>query len=384
MRTETEIKYEIRLGEDSSRQFKVKLNNPAHIALEMCAMSNSLGGIIYIGVNDDCTIEGISQDEVRKYNSWISDAASQLIRPAIYPQTRTVEVEGKLLMLVEVSEGTSKPYQDHKGAFWVKTGSDKRVASSQELMRLFQQNAQLNLDELVTFADIGTIDLTKFYTFFERTKGIEFSTLGLNLDQVLSNMNLAKDGKLTLGGLLLFGKNVQDYKPFCIIRSISFPGNEISDNSFIDKRDCLGTLDEQFRLGMLFLKNNLSFIQVDPSFNSPGVLEIDERALEEALVNAILHRDYSKNAVIRLFIFKNRVEIISPGSLPNHLTVENILNGNSVMRNPILASFGTKILPYSGIGSGIPRILKNHPETELLDDKEGEQFTIILKRPARF
>ena len=384
MRTETEIKSEIRLGEDSSRQFKVKLNNPAHIALEMCAMSNSLGGIIYIGVNDDCTIEGISQDEVRKYNSWISDAASQLIRPAIYPQTRTVEVEGKLLMLIEVSEGTSKPYQDHKGAFWVKTGSDKRVASSQELMRFFQQNAQLSLDELVTSANIDTIDLAKFYTFFERTKGIKFSTLGLNLDQVLSNMNLAKEGKLTLGGLFLFGKNVQDYQPFCIIRSISFPGNEISDNSFIDKRDCSGTLDEQFRLGMLFLKNNLSFIQVDPSFNSPGVLEIDERALEEALVNAILHRDYSKNAVIRLFIFKNRVEIISPGSLPNHLTVENILNGNSVMRNPILASFGTKILPYSGIGSGIPRILKNHPETELLDDKEGEQFTIILKRPARF
>lgn len=383
MRTETEIKYEIRLGEDSTRQFKVKLNNPAHIALEMCAMSNSLGGIIYIGVNDDCTIEGISPEEVRKYNSWISDAASQLIRPAIYPQTRTVEVEGKLLMLIEVSEGTSKPYQDHKGAFWVKTGSDKRVASSQELMRLFQQNAQLSLDELVTSADINDIDLAKFYTFFERTKGIEFSSLGLNLEQVLSNMNLAKEGKLTFGGLLLFGKNVQDYKPFCTIRSISFPGNEISDNSFIDKRDCSGTLDEQFRLGMLFLKNNLSFIQVDSSFNSPGVLEIDERALEEALVNAILHRDYSKNAVIRLFIFKDRVEIISPGSLPNHLTVENIKSGNSVMRNSLLASYGTKILPYSGIGSGIPRIIKNHPETELFDDKEGEQFTIILKRPAR-
>ena len=383
MQNEAEILKEIRLGEDSSRQFKVKINNQAHIALEMCAMSNSLGGIIYIGVNDDCTIEGISQEEVRKYNSWISDAASQLIRPAIYPQTRTVEVEGKLLMLVEVSEGTSKPYQDHKGAFWVKTGSDKRVASSQELMRLFQQNAQLSLDELVTSANIDTIDLAKFYTFFERTKGIEFSTLGLNLEQVLSNMNLAKEGKLTLGGLLLFGKNVQDYKPFCIIRSISFPGNEISDDSFIDRRDCVGTLEEQFRSGMSFLLNNLSRVQKGTSFNSPGSLEIDERALEEALVNSILHRDYSKNAVIRLFIFKNRVEIISPGSLPNHLTVENILNGNSVMRNPILASFGTKILPYSGIGSGIPRIMKNHPETELVNDKEGEQFTIILKRPTR-
>ena len=134
---------------------------------------------------------------------------------------------------------------------------------------------------------------------------------------------------------------------------------------------------------MLFLKNNLSLIQAEPSFNSAPVLEIDERALEEAIVNALLHRDYSKQAVIRLLIFKNRVEIISPGTLPNHLSIENIKNGNSVMRNSLLASYGTKVLPYSGIGSGIPRILKKHPATELINDIDGEQFTIILKRSSK-
>jgi len=383
MRTETEIKDEIRLGEDSTRQFKVKLNNAIHVALEMCAMSNSSGGVIYVGVNDDCSIEGLPPEEVRKFNSWIADAASQLIRPSIYPQTQVVQIEGKMILLIEVSEGVSKPYQDNKGAFWVKTGSDKRVASPQELMRLFQQNAQLGLDEMVTSAEISEIDLVKFHTFFEQTKGLEFITTGLKLVQVLNNMNLAKQEKLTLGGLLLFGKNVQEVKPFCIIRAISFPGNEISDNTFIDKRDCTGTLEEQFRSAILFLKNNLAYIQVQPSFNSAGVLEIDERALEEAIVNALIHRDYSTNAVIRLFIFKNRVEVISPGSLPNHLTVENIKSGNSVMRNPILASYGTKILPYSGIGSGIPRIVKTHPATELFNDKEGEQFTIVFERPVK-
>jgi ATP-dependent DNA helicase RecG len=349
----------------------------------MCAMSNSSGGTIYIGVNDDCIIEGISPEEVRRYNAWISDAASQLIRPAIYPQTQIIEIDGKIILLIEVSEGSSKPYQDNKGAFWVKTGSDKRVASPQELLRLFQQNSQLGLDEMVTYAKIDEIDLTRFNSFFERTNGVEFSSTTLKLEQVLNNMNLAKEDKLTLGGLLIFGKNVQEIKPFCLIRAISFPGNEISDNTFIDKRDCNGTLEEQFRSAMLFLKNNLSHIQVQTSFNSPGVLEIDERALEEAVVNALLHRDYSKNAVIRLLIFKDRVELISPGSLPNHLTVENIKSGNSVMRNSLLASYGTKILPYSGIGSGIPRIIKNHPATELFDDKEGEQFKIVLKRPSK-
>jgi len=383
MRTESEILHEISLGEDSGRQFKVKLNNQAHIALEMCAMSNSSGGIIYVGVKDDCSIEGISSEDVRKYNSWISDASSQLIRPAIYPLTQTVEIEDKLLLLIEISEGISKPYQDNKGAFWVKSGSDKRVASPQELMRLFQQNAQLSLDEMNTSADLSELNTSKFVTFFEKLKGIEISEIDIEIRQVLQNMNLAKEGKLTLAGLLLFGKNVEVFKPYCIIRAINFPLNEISDNLYIDKRDCTGTLDKQFKQAMLFLKNNLAFIQVESSFNSPGMLEIDERVLEEALVNALLHRDYSKNAVIRLFIFKNRIEIISPGSLPNHLTIENIKNGNSVMRNPLLASYGTKILPYSGIGSGIPRIIKNHPDVEFQNNKEGEQFTIILKRPVK-
>lgn len=383
MRTENEIKQEIQLGEDSSRQFKMKLNNPAHIAVEMCAMSNSTGGTIYIGVNDDCSIEGLSAEEIRRFNTWVAEAASQLIRPAIYPLTQTIQVAGKMILLIEIPEGVSKPYQDNKGAFWVKTGSDKRVASPQELMRLFQQNAQLSLDEMATAASIDRIDRSKFYTFFEQTKGQEFSSTGLKLDQVLNNMNLAKDNNFTLAGLLLFGDNVQDFKPFCIIRSVNYSGIEISDDSYIDKRDCLGTIEEQFRSGMLFLKNNLSRIQDKTTFNSSGILEIDERVLEEALVNALLHRDYSKNAVIRLLIFKDRVEIVSPGSLPNHLTVENIKNGNSVMRNPLLASYGTKILPYSGIGSGIPRIIKNHPNTEFINDKEGEQFSIVLARPEK-
>jgi ATP-dependent DNA helicase RecG len=229
-------------------------------------------------------------------------------------------------------------------------------------------------------AEIKETDLSKFYSFFKQTKGIEFPISDLSLEQVLSNMNLAKDGKLTLAGLLLFGKNPQATKPFCLIRAIHFPGNEISDDLFIDKRDCNGTLDEQFRAAIIFLKSNLSYIQIGSSFNTPGELEIDEKVMEEALVNALLHRDYSKNAVIRLFIFKNRIEIVSPGSLPNHLTIENIKNGNSVSRNYLLVSFGTKILPYSGIGSGIPRIIRKHPSTNFFNDTNGEQFSVILNR----
>lgn len=380
MKSEAEIIKEIQLGEDSSRQFKEKLNNAIQIAVEMCAMSNSAGGTVFVGIKDDGTVAGLSTKDVQTYNQWISAAANEHINPPVYPRTQTAELEEKVIMLIEISEGLSKPYCDKDGVYWIKSGSDKRKASPQELVRMFQESGQIQVDETLTSASTSNINLSKFHKFFEKQYGQEAVHTGVWRDQILQNMNLAKDGKLKLAGLLLFGENPQAAKPFCLIRAVAYPGTEISEDVYIDKKDCLGTLDEQYDAAISFLRNNLTRVQSGPSFNSQAVLEIDERALEEAIVNALLHRDYSKNAVVRLFIFSDRVEIVSPGKLPNHLSVENIKNGNSVMRNPLIASFGTKLLPYSGIGSGIPRIMKNHPATDLINDPEGEQFTIILKR----
>src|SRR4051794_4772596 len=104
-----DIEKEILLGEDSSRQFKEKIDRADKLAKEMCAMSNSKGGIIYIGVKDDSTIIGISREEIAKYNQLISNAANENIKPPIYPQTKIVEIEGKLILLINVSEGPSKP-----------------------------------------------------------------------------------------------------------------------------------------------------------------------------------------------------------------------------------------------------------------------------------
>jgi ATP-dependent DNA helicase RecG len=93
-----------------------------------------------------------------------------------------------------------------------------------------------------------------------------------------------------------------------------------------------------------------------------------------------MHRDYFISAPIRVFIFSNRVEIISPGHLPNNLTVENIKAGNSNMRNPVLASFAVDLLPYQGIGTGILRALKNYPYLDFEDDRDGNQFKCIIHR----
>ena len=115
--------------------------------------------------------------------------------------------------------------------------------------------------------------------------------------------------------------------------------------------------------------------------NAPGIPEISPVVFEELLVNALVHRDYLISAPIRLFIFDNRIEIMSPGHLPNNLTVAKIRAGNSNIRNPILVSYIAKgMLPYRGLGSGIKRALEDWAHIDFTDDREGCLFTVTVYR----
>lgn len=143
-----------------------------------------------------------------------------------------------------------------------------------------------------------------------------------------------------------------------------------------------GTLPELFEKGMSFLKANLHNIQAGQGFNSIGKLEISEVALEEILQNALVHRDYTRNAPIRLLIFDNRVEIISPGCLPDGLTVGSIKLGSAVVRNPFIANFCAKTMPYRGLGSGIIRALQEEPNIKFINEPVGMQFISVINRIA--
>jgi ATP-dependent DNA helicase RecG len=126
---------------------------------------------------------------------------------------------------------------------------------------------------------------------------------------------------------------------------------------------------------------NLRKVQAGQGVNSPGLPEIPPSVFEELLVNALIHRDYLVNATIRLFIFDDRIEIISPGHLPNNLTVEKIRSGISNIRNPILVSYAAKgLLPYKGLGSGIKRALEDWPDISFTDDREGCMFPNLPKK----
>ena len=134
---------------------------------------------------------------------------------------------------------------------------------------------------------------------------------------------------------------------------------------------------------MGFLNTYLWHTQQGQDFNSHGILEISNVALVELVQNALTHRDYSKNAPVRILVFDDRVEIVSPGPLPNSLTVANIRMGNAVVRNPLVVTYASRLLPYRGIGSGIRRALREQTDIEFVNDVEGEQFSVIIPRPKK-
>ena len=143
-------------------------------------------------------------------------------------------------------------------------------------------------------------------------------------------------------GALVFSIRPQFRLPVFTVKAVCYPGTEVAD-VYLDSQDIVGKLADIFQKTLAFILGNLRHIQGSGSVNSEGEPEIARIAVEEIVANALIHRDYFVPAPVRVFVFSNRVEIVSPGHLPNNLTVENIKNGNSNIRNPILASFAAKL-----------------------------------------
>ena len=379
----TELIDLISRGEDSRHQFKADMTNADALAAEIVAFSNTSGGRIFIGVNDDGSVRGLSGTDLARLNQLVANAASQNVRPAVNPLTDNVSHPDGTVMVVSIPEGISKPYMDRNGAIWVKNGSDKRRATSrEELQRLFQQAGLVHADETpVAGLGAGDVDMSYFEAFFEQQFGEPLAGHSQPLPQLLTNMNLMNQGQLNVAGSLLFAKTPHYALPAFIVKAVAFVGNQIEDERYVDSRDITGKLADVFQQALGFIIANTRAGQGDQGFNSQGQAEIPRIVWEELVANALIHRDYFISAPVRVLVFADRVEIISPGHLPNNLTIENIKAGNSNMRNPILASFAAKLLPYRGLGSGLLRALRAWPHIELIDDRAGNLFKAIVARP---
>ena len=383
---ESELLNLIKMGESSQVQFKVRVTSANAIGAEMVALANTKGGRIIIGVDDKTAeMNGLSFAELQATNALLANAASNNVKAPVYIYTETVKVKQQNLIVAHIPEGASKPHMDNNGTIWVKNGADKRkVIAKEEIARLLQSAGNLFADEItVNASSIDDIDQALFQKFIRAKTGEPMESYNQSLSSVLANLKMLKDGKPSLGGLLLLGKNPQQFRPTFTVQCVAVVGNEIGANHFRDKEDPFtGNLKELYDKTLSFITRNLKKIQKENGFNTRAEMEVSLETIEELLVNALVHRDYFMLSSIKVFIFDNRIEIISPGKLPNTLTVDHIKMGTSMPRNPILFTNARYLLPFVGVGSGIPRAIKNSPDLELINDLDREVFVAVIKRPG--
>jgi len=372
----------IRNGESSTTQFKPDVSNSESIAQEIVAFANSKGGKILVGVDDKTgNIVGVEFRDIQRINNLVATAANDHVKSPVYVQSETIQIENKRIILITVPEGTDKPHTDKDGLIFIKNGSDKRkVVSREELARLLQASGNLYAEErIIRNSSVEHVDWEKFREFYEKKYKESFEKE--SLERYLQNLRLMEDGKLNIAGALLFGRNPSKLIPSFYISAVWFRGTEITNQEYKSSENITGTADILYRKAFDFIFSKLNKIQADQPFNSLGIPEIPEIVLKELLVNAVIHRDYFISDSIKIFMFDDRIEIRNPGKLPNNLTIEQIRKGLRRSRNSILSSLAPDLMEYRGIGSGILRALLEYPDIEFINDTEGEQFTVIIKRP---
>ena len=403
-----DILKQIKAGEVSGVQFKERILDKYDIACELVAFSNSHGGKLVVGIKDKTgETNALSYSEVQETTNLLSDIASENVVPSILIKIDTVEVEDGNLVVATVKEGLNKPYHDNKGIVWVKNGADKRkVFDNAELAEMMTDCGSFAPDEaVVREATVNDLDATTIKQFlgnrFERVlekKGLTgdaFNEASLDMicsaiakghdcEKILRNLRFIRpDGTLTVAAMLLFGKYTQRWMPMMTAKCICFAGNSIGGKVFRDKvndADMEGNLLHQYDTIMDFFTRNLHNVQVGDEFNSMGKLEIPYTSLVEFTVNSLVHRSLNMKAPVRIFIFDNRVEIHSPGALPNGLTIDDIKAGTSMPRNMFLFNNAIYLLPYTGVGSGITRALDEDVNVTFMNNDKAQEFVITVWR----
>lgn len=369
-------------GEHGSLEFKQEDVRPESLAREFVAFSNTLGGTVLIGVDDAGNLTGITDRE--RIEQRVLNVARHNVVPAIQPDLTWIFHDDRLLCQVTLPKGASKPYQTLDGKFLLRVGSTNRQATKEELSRLFQAAGLVHFDlSPVTGTAPEDLDERRLDLYWQNCYQLDYSTLdqaeGIRL--LLNADLLTTDDQTTactVGGLLLFGRSPQRRLPQSAIRFAVFDGADLTD-PLLDKKDISGTLPE-------LIDNTATLVRLFiPRPSSIHGLKRDEtevlpaRILREVLVNAVCHRDYSLSSrQIHVFLYRDRLEVRSPGRLPNSLTIEKIRSGNSSPRNLLLLKYLDNLRYIDGLGRGIPLMLRALGERVTLEE-QGELFIVRIR-----
>ncbi|MCK5888826.1 MAG: putative DNA binding domain-containing protein, partial [Methylococcales bacterium] len=318
----------LRQGENASIEFKAQFVRPESLAKEMIAFANTQGGVILVGVSDQGDVVGIKPEE--SPTEYVSNIARNNVIPPVDVQIERIIDQDKVVIAIIVPKGKDKPYQTLNHQFLIRVGSTNRVASQTELMRLFQQSGVFHYDAIaVENTSIKNINLHKISEYFDAYQ-IDFEQEDAPENLLKNTDILTENYQASIAGLLVFALNPQKFIPSACISFAHFAGNEMTEE-LIDKQTITGTLDQQIDTMLAVIKNNIKMPStIQAAKTEPKVFCYPDKVFRELLVNACVHRNYAiSGSRIRVFMFSNRIEFISPGKLPNTVTIEKLSYGVS-------------------------------------------------------
>ena len=394
--SDEDILSQLRLGEDSHWEFKQiefsgnRPRSPSRddLADEIAAFANANGGVLICGVTDNGDVQGMSREQLVELDSFLVEVSTDTIKPAVRIRTQHMQnPDGKRLLLVDVPKGNSQ--HDSPGGSYVRVGGSKRKMTSDERLRLAQRRGQarfLSFDE-------QTVPETGFRTLDESLWKPLLSAAGsADPESALGKLALLSPDeagiqRCTVAGVLLCTRNPEQWLPSACITATRYRGKDRASGQ-IDAQLITGPLNRQIADAVSFAARNMHVAaRKEPA--RVDLPQYSDKVLFEALVNAVAHRDYSVRASkIRLSMFEDRLEIQSPGSLPNNLTVESMTERQATRNEALTSVLGR--MPVGGVlgsddrqyfmerrGDGVPIIRRETralsgklPEYRLIDDSE--------------
>jgi ATP-dependent DNA helicase RecG len=373
--------------ESSTLEWKREVPLNDQLIKTMIAFCNQFGGKLVLGVGDDGTILGLSESQIEQLLEFVEKAIYEASSPSIIPRTYIQRFEDKLVLVIEVAPGMNKPYYrisegSEKGVY-IRLGRSTLRATKEIIEELQWQSKGIDFECLpVRRAMIQDLDEEKIKKFLAKRKNSSKNEIS---DEILKSYGLIAveqtRGYPTYSGLLLFGKKPQDYVSEAMIICSHFLGT--SGREVLATVDCEGNLFDQFQQAYGFILSRLyrSFIIRGPEREE--MLEIPEEAIREALLNALVHRNYHIQAPIKIAIYDDRIEFFSPGQFPGPMKVDDLTLGITYLRNPAICKVFREAKYIEKLGTGLITIFSKYKERGLKRPEfiDGENYVkCILPR----
>ena len=398
MTTRTELLEIIANGENSGVEFKRDDLRTQDLAKELVAFSNLEGGMVLLGVEDDGTITGLTRQDLEE---WVMSVCRDKIRPAIVPFFEVVRgvKDSNDVAIVRVTRGYDVHALWHNTAnrYLMRVGTQSREASQEELARLFQQRGSIRAElRPVSGATIANLDRRRLRNYFGniRQQDVPADEDEEAWQSLLINTEIMTEEGVTVGGMLLFGKTPNRFLPHAGIDAVAYPGTE-QDYDAQERTALRGPMTPLLNEDGDIVENGLVEQALDfAQRNTRVVVEAHggrrvERpvyppdALREGIVNALIHRDYLLTSTdIELAVYRDRLEIVSPGRLPNGITADRMRAGTRAARNQILKDVMRDYRYLEHMGMGIPRKIvkgmREHNGTEPDLVELDERFVVRL------